>query len=183
MVVSRQVHGTRINWHDDLTGLVIEEGADGHGTATPGVLLAVTAADCVPVYLADPVRRMVALVHAGWRGTASGIVGKAIQMLVARGCLVENIAMHCGIGVCGSCYEVGAEVLEACGVGRSTAGKGLLDLRLLLANQARGYSVDKISTSTHCSVHDGDRFFSHRGSGGADGRMVAYLGLPEGSPS
>ena len=55
VVVSHQVHGTVVSWHHSMAGLVIDGDGDGHATATPGTLLAVTAADCVPVYLADPV--------------------------------------------------------------------------------------------------------------------------------
>ena len=72
IVVARQVHGVEVLWHDQVQGLVILEGADGHATDRPGVLLALTAADCVPVYILDPVDRRIALLHAGWRGTAAG---------------------------------------------------------------------------------------------------------------
>jgi copper oxidase (laccase) domain-containing protein len=72
---------------------------------------------------------------------------------------------------------VGSEVFAACGLGVPAGGKGTLDLRALLAEQAVHLGVKHISTSQLCSRHDGPRFFSHRGSGGRDGRMVAYLGL------
>jgi len=182
VVVSRQVHGDSIQWHEDATGLTIMEGLDGHATATAGVLLAVTAADCVPVYLADPVRRVIALVHAGWRGTAAGILPRAIGLLVARGSLVNNIVIHCGVGICGACYEVGSEVLAACGFEAARGSKGRLDLRGVLTRQARKCSVQRVTASAYCSAHDGRNFFSHRASGGAEGRMVAYLGLPDGGP-
>lgn len=176
IVVSRQVHGTAVVWHDDARGLVIHEGSDGHATSTRGVLLAVSAADCIPVYLVDPVRRAVALVHAGWRGTAAGVLGAGLAELRRRGSLVENVLVHCGVGICGPCYEVGSEVFAGCGLPAPTGGRGPLDLRAVLAVQARGHGVEKISTSRFCSSHDPE-FFSHRGSGGRDGRMVAYLGL------
>jgi polyphenol oxidase len=177
VLVSKQVHGTDVRWHDQGRGLVLFEGFDGHATDAPGLLLAVTAADCVPVYLVDPVRRAVALVHAGWRGTAGGIVPRAIDLLVKRGSRVENLLVHCGVGICGECYEVGPEVFAGCGVPAPTGGKGPLDLRAVLADQAKRASVETISTSHFCSSHHADRFFSHRAAAGADGRMVAYLGL------
>jgi YfiH family protein len=177
IVVSRQVHGVEVLWHDAVRGLVILEGVDGHATASPGVLLAVTAADCVPVYVLDPVDRRIALLHAGWRGTAARILARGIAMLKDRGSRVHNLLIHCGIGICGTCYEVSSEVFSACGLPVPPGGKGLLDLRGVLADQARGEGVENVSTSPLCSAHDAPRFFSHRGSGGAEGRMVAYLGL------
>ena len=175
LIVSRQVHGTRVAWHDSVRGLMILQGIDGHATAAPGVFLAVSAADCIPVYIADPIRRMVALVHAGWRGTASRILPRTIGELLSRGSRVENLVIHCGVGICGDCYEVGGEVLRACGVA-APAAKGRLDLRGALLGQAREAGVETVSTSQFCSAHDSELFFSHRASG--DGRMVAFLGWP-----
>lgn len=177
MVVSRQIHGTEIHWHDRIAGLLIQDGADGHGTETAGVLLAVTVADCIPVYLVDPRSRRAVLVHAGWRGVAAGILGKAVRLLEAKGSPARHLIVHCGVGICGSCYEVGCEVFEGCGVPAPANGRGNLDLRARLVEQARSIGVVNVSTSQFCSRHDGALFFSHRGSGGGDGRMVAYLGL------
>jgi YfiH family protein len=176
VVVSHQVHGNLVSWHDSMSGMVIDGDGDGHATATPGTLLAVTAADCIPVYLADPVARRIALVHAGWRGVAGEILGQALDVLVVRGSHVENVSIHCGVGICGRCYEVGTEVFTALGLPVPAGGKGHLDLRQVLGEQARRRGVDNVSTSEFCSAHD-PGFFSHRSSRGADGRMVAYLGI------
>ena len=176
-VVSRQIHGTELFWHEAARGLVLLEGADGHATRTPGLLLAVTAADCVPVYLLDPERRAIMLLHAGWRGVAGRILPKGLRLLAELGTPVENLLVHCGVGICGFCYEVTSEVFSACGVAAPDSGRGPLDLRAVLAEQALNMGVEEVSTSQFCSRHHGELFFSHRGSGGADGRMVAYLGL------
>jgi len=174
IVVSRQVHGTRVLWHDDARGVVIHEGFDGHATGSSGFLLAVSVADCIPVYVIDPVRRVVALLHAGWRGTSAGILGAGLAELARRGSSVENVLVHCGVGICGSCYEVGSEVFAGCGLPAPANGRGGLDLRAVLVEQARALGVDRVSTSQFCSKHD-PGFFSHRG--GSGGRMVGYLGL------
>jgi hypothetical protein len=141
------------------------------------VLLTITVADCVPVYLVDPVSRIIGLLHAGWRGVASGIVGHGVRLMQAHGASVNQIVMHCGVGICGACYEVGADVMAACGLAASGDGPWYLDLRGALATQATALGVKDISTSQFCSVHDHGFFYSHRASRGQDGRMVAYLGL------
>jgi YfiH family protein len=178
-VLGHQVHGTRVLVHPGVTGWVTCEGADGQATRTGGVMLLVTVADCIPIYLIDPVRRAAALLHSGWRGTAAGILARGVETLVeGLGCSVANIIMHSGIGICGSCYEVGSEVMDGCRQRREGMGPWHLDLRQVLAEQGAALGLKNISTSQLCSSHDRPRFFSHRGSGGRDGRMVAYLGWP-----
>jgi copper oxidase (laccase) domain-containing protein len=86
--------------------------------------------------------------------------------------------MHLGVGICGPCYEVGAEVVEGVGLRADGDGPWHVDLRERLLHQAGQLGVRTTSVSAWCSAHDRDRFYSHRASGGADGRMVAYLGLP-----
>jgi YfiH family protein len=183
VVLGNQVHGTAVMGHDRARGWVQVEGVDGHATATPGVLLTVTVADCIPVYLVDPVRRAVGLLHSGWRGTAGGILRLGVERLVeVAGSSVGDIVVHCGVGICGQCYEVGSEVMSGCGLPHSGAGPWYADLRAVLLEQARSLGVAGISTSQWCSAHDRPRFFSHRASGGRDGRMVAYLGMPAPAP-
>jgi hypothetical protein len=180
LVAARQVHGSEVRWHGagQGSGLHLIEGVDGHATGVPDLLLGVTVADCIPVYLADPVRRLIALLHAGWRGTAGGILAAGVRLLVDRGARPEDLVMHAGVGICGPCYEVGPEVLSVFGRAPAPSGRGHLDLRSVLAGQARAAGVGEVTVSPWCAAHDRTRFFSHRASRGGDGgRMVAYLGL------
>ena len=180
VVLGNQVHGTEVRTAGAAGGWLQVEGVDGWVTTAPGVLLTVTLADCIPVYLAVP-RRGVALLHAGWRGTAGGILARGVQALTAAAKAdPAEMVMHCGVGICGDCYEVGSEVLEGCGLPARGAGPWHLDLRQVLAEQAAGLGVRRVSRSSRCSAHDRLTFYSHRASRGADGRMVAYLGLPPG---
>jgi YfiH family protein len=176
--VGLQTHETRVAVHrDPPPGWLILDGVDGHATRIPGLLLTVTVADCVPIYLIHPPTRTVALLHAGWRGVAAGILETGISTVshLSQG-VPSDIAMHCGVAICGACYEVGSEVQTAVlGMPRPA---GPLDLRAVLAARARVEGVTTISISGWCAAHDRDRFFSHRGSGGRDGRMLAYLGVP-----
>jgi hypothetical protein len=180
VAASRQRHGAEIVVHEKSSALWLGDGFDGHVTRRPGLLLAVTVADCIPVYLAHPSTGTVALLHAGWRGTAAGIVEQGIRAVCnATVGGPSEIIMHCGIGICGACYEVGHEVRQAVGGERRVSGNRL-DLRRALADRARAVGVTEVTVSSWCSAHDHDRFHSHRLSGGRDGRMAAYLGQPVG---
>lgn len=87
--------------------------ADGSVTTTPGLVLGALAADCAPVLLADPEARVVAAVHAGWRGALAGVVGEAVARMVERG--ADPARMTAAIGPCigPASYEVGLEFLAA----------------------------------------------------------------------
>lgn len=178
LALGNQIHGAEVMTLGAARGWVQVEGIDGWVTTTPGTYLAVTVADCIPVYLAVPARG-VALLHAGWRGTAAGILQAGVeQLLLASGAEPVDVLVHCGVGICGPCYEVGSEVMAGCGLPHPGAGPWHADLRELLATQARALGIERITISGWCSAHDRSRFYSHRASRGTDGRMVAYLGMP-----
>ncbi len=177
--LGRQVHAAAVRWHEGVEpGWHVADDVDGHATAQPGLLLGVTVADCVPVYVAARDGRAWALLHAGWRGVAAGILERGVGQLASRtGLGAADLAVHLGVGICGDCYEVGPEVVRAV-EGRTVARATHLDLRDALAARAARLGVREITRSPHCTSCSRDRFFSHRGSGGRDGRMVAYLGRP-----
>ncbi len=179
VVVGRQVHGREIGRQDaGFRGILLKGGLDGHVTGQTGVLLTVTVADCVPVYLADPRSRVVAILHAGWRGVASGIVEAGIDWLwEITGSPADALIMHCGVSICGTCYQVGPDVFEAV-TGEEARGPSLLDLRRNLVRRAADRGLSDITVSGFCTAHDRELFYSHRASGGGPGRMVAYVGYP-----
>jgi copper oxidase (laccase) domain-containing protein len=178
VILGNQVHGVVVETVGSARGWVQIEGVDGWVTTTRGVLLTVTIADCIPVYMVVP-GRGVALVHAGWRGTAGGILGIGLDRLLAgTKAAPSDVIMHCGVGICGPCYEVGSEVMTGCGVAVDGPGPWHMDLRGHLALAAAGLGIGSVSVSPWCSAHDRASFYSHRASRGADGRMVAYLGMP-----
>lgn len=178
VVLGNQVHGTAVETVTGGHGWIQVEGVDGWVTTSRGVLLTVTVADCIPVYLAVP-GRGVALLHAGWRGTAGGILEIGVgRLLSVTGGTVADVVMHCGVGICGGCYEVGSEVMARCGLPADGPGPWQVDLRERLAAGAARLGVGQVSVSAWCSAHDAPAFYSHRASRGADGRMVAWLGMP-----
>jgi YfiH family protein len=179
VVHARQIHETRIVVHERRRRGVREaEGAaDGHATAESGVLLAVTVADCVPIYLLDADTRAVALLHGGWRGIAAGILPRGITLLGTRwGTDPERLLVHLGPAICGACYEVGPEVFRALGV-RVPKHAAPVDVRGVLAQQARAAGVppEGITVSDLCTLCGEGNLFSHRG--GRPERQVAFLGI------
>lgn len=187
-VHARQVHGADLAVHEAPfpPGLVVLHGMDGHATDRAGVLLTVSVADCVPVSVVAARARAVALVHAGWRGTAAGIVRLAVRRLRERyGAEADEIRLHCGPAVCGECYEVGPEVHQAVNPDREPpAGPTPIDLRAAIAEAAvaDGVPPAAVTVSAHCtrcgprgaSVSRGG-FFSHRA--GSVARQMGVLGI------
>ena len=178
-VVSRQTHGSAIGIQEGrVEGLLVKEGLDGHVTTTSGVLLAVTVADCVPVYLVHPASGAVGLLHAGWKGVAAGIIEHGIEHICRVAAAAPGeIVIHCGVSICGGCYQVGPEVYRRV-TGIPVADATELDLRTNLVDRALAVGVGKATASSWCTAHDRDRFYSHRASGGGAGRMAAYIGRP-----
>lgn len=161
LVTARQVHGARIAAHDGgWEGWLRVDGVDGHIARAPGTALAVTVADCVPVFIAHP-SGVVALVHAGWRGTAARILPCALDLLGQRGVRARDVVIHLGPAICGRCYEVAPEVFGQL-TGRTTMKPRTVNLRDILAQQALEAGVKKISASESCTRCNNDLFFSHR---------------------
>jgi YfiH family protein len=148
----------------------------GHGdaivTARAGVLLAVTVADCVPVFMVDPERRLLGLAHAGWRGAAAGVVESALEAMRRLG--ADELYVHLGPAICGRCYEVGPEVAAALG---SPSETRYVDLRAHLAQGVVAAGVDggRLTASSGCTRCESASFFSYRG-GDRGRRMCAFLG-------
>jgi polyphenol oxidase len=170
------VNGAAVARVDGPTGAM--RGCDGLVTDRPDVPLLAAFADCYPVLLYDPVRRALALAHAGWRGTAAGVAARAVEALVREyGCRPADLVAGIGPGICGRCYEVGEEVAErfdpAC-VRPSPAGRALLDLAA--ANRAQleaaGVASERVHVHGACTM-ESDVLPSHRR--GADGLRFACI--------
>jgi YfiH family protein len=175
LATALQVHGNVIIRHGgDWQGFLRGPEADGHLSRERGTAMAVTVADCVPVFLAHPSGAAAAL-HSGWRGTAQRITEQAIRQLGTLGLHAADLRVHCGPAICGRCYEVSADVYGQL-TGRDPGGPSLIDLRALIADHARALGVRQISISSLCTKCDNDRFFSHRA--GDAGRQLGVLFAP-----
>ncbi len=174
LATAYQVHGATIATHGaGWNGVLRMRGVDGHVTNVPGTALAVTVADCTPVFIAHPAGAIAAL-HAGWRGTASRILDAGLDALAGLGYAPEECSVHFGPAICGKCYEVGPEVLTAVH-SRPVARHGLLDVRAVLATQAYARGVTSLSSTALCTRCDNGKLFSHRA--GDDGRQLGVIVL------
>lgn len=168
-----QVHGSRVVVHPNgWEGWLRVDNADGHVAVERGLALAVSVADCVPVFIAHP-RGAIALLHSGWRGTASRIVERGIEALSHRGFATSELRIHLGPAICGNCYEVSADVYGQL-TGRDSSGeKAHVDLRTIIAEHARAAGAHHITSSGRCTRCDNTRLFSHRA--GDAGRQLAVM--------
>lgn len=172
MASAHQVHGTRVvTHHPGWDGWLRIDSADGHAVAHRDTALVVTIADCVPVFVGHP-SGALALLHAGWRGVAQGMMGAGLHALRDLGCRAADLHVHLGPSICGNCYEVGPDVFAQL-MRRQVDRPSTVDLRALLADQARIAGVKSIEISPWCTRCHADRFFSHRH--GDTGRQVAVI--------
>lgn len=181
MAWSHQVHGSEVL---TATGPVRANGYDALVTNQPGLLLAVSVADCVPILVYDPQNQAVAAIHAGWRGTVAGIVEKTIrQMAVEFGTEGRDCAAYVGTCISAAEYEVGEEVAAEFAPQfkhwDATRGKFRVDLKAANAAQllAVGVPETRVEVSPFCTVQHNADYFSHRADGGVTGRMLAAIGL------
>lgn len=172
LATARQVHGARVLEHDGAwEGWLRGPAADGHLAVARGTALAVSVADCVPVFVGHP-SGAVALLHSGWRGTEANILGCAVRALAARGLAAADLRVVTGPAICERCYEVSPDVFGRL-TGRAAATPTCVDLRAVVAGQATALGVRDVETDPRCTRCDNDRFFSHRA--GDAGRQIAVL--------
>jgi polyphenol oxidase len=173
-VLGRQVHGASVINHETFAdGMLFADDVDGHLTRVVGTLLAVSIADCVPVFVVDERQRMISAMHAGWRGVAAGILSRGIKCMGGGPAYMH---VHLGPAICGECYEVGPEVHTALGL-PTPQTNAPVDIRAVLTQQAIAAGVPEanITTSTFCTRCNDSPFFSHRA--GHPERQVGVIGL------
>jgi len=162
----RQVHGARVERRATGDGAIAE--ADGQATSTAGLAALVLTADCLPVALASP--HAVAMLHAGWRGLAAGVLEEGVKALRELGGQDGPIEAAIGPGAGGCCYEVGAEVHGAFG---REPRRGPIDLKAIARERLSAAGVDTVHDVGLCTMcSDAELFFSHRRDGGVTGRQA-----------
>jgi copper oxidase (laccase) domain-containing protein len=134
--------------------------------------MAVTLADCVPVFIAHP-SGIGGVLHSGWKGTAAGIVLRALEHLAIGGLDNRQTRVHLGPAICGRCYEVGPDVYFAV-TGQRVDQPTPVDLRAIIAAIARQAGAT-VTISDSCTRCHNEHFFSHRC--GDEGRQLGVLAV------
>lgn len=164
---------------------------DGLVTNESGLCLTTFYADCVPLFFYDPVKRVVALAHSGWRGTVAKIGEKMVHLMERDyGCMDYNIIAAIGPSICQNCYEVGRDCYEEFQKNFSQAeleemlipkGKGKYQLDLWRANEMillqAGILKEHLDITDICTCCNPQFLFSHRASHGKRGNLAAFIML------
>ena len=162
----RQVHGAAVvrDGGDEIAD------ADGQATSRPGVAPIVLTADCLAVALAAP--GAVAVVHAGWRGIAQGVLEEGVAALLDVAAEPGEVVAAVGPAARRCCYEVGDEVRKALGCAPA-GGPAPIDLPAIARERLLGAGVTHLHDVGLCTMcADASLFFSHRRDGGRTGRQA-----------
>jgi YfiH family protein len=189
-----QVHGTDllvIDAPNPEFSHFLKLECDGIVTDQPGIMIAVCVADCVPILLHDPVKGVVAALHAGWQGTVGNIAGKGVEAMKSMfGCNPKDILAAIGPSISACCYEVDAPVRDAFKKAGAAwdlyteeHGEGKWMLNLAAANRQllidAGLAFGQIESEELCVCCNQELFFSYRRDGGDTGRQVGFIMLGE----
>ena len=172
-----QRHTTIIRTNDQSTPQEVMSECDGQYTQSKGVVCTVMTADCMPVFICNQTGTEVALVHAGWRGLADGIVEKAIQLFSDKS---ADLMVHCGPAISQKNFEIGNDVKAMLGGSEKfylnnskRKGHCYADLTGLLGERVNSLGAD-FSYSEFCTFSDEELFYSYRRDG-VTGRMVSMI--------
>lgn len=199
MVCSDQTHTTNVKvvtGEDAGKGLLKPkdyQDIDGLITNVPGLCLVTYYADCVPLLFLDPVQKVIASSHSGWRGTVGHMGEITIQKMQSEfGCRPEHILAAIGPSICQDCYEVSEDVIQQFQQAflkniwadlyyRKENGKYQLNLwkanEWILLNS--GILPEHLAVTNLCTCCNSDLLFSHRASHGKRGTLAAFLALKE----
>lgn len=194
LVMPRQTHGNRVAVIDDeFMQLSFDErserlqGIDALITPLTGVCIGVNTADCVPIVIADPVTGLIAVAHAGWKGTVARIAAQVVQRMVQMGANPAHMQAAIGVSICNRCFEVGDEVVEqfraaAFNMRRimhrnRTTHKAHINLQKanLLTLHEAGIPLANITIANRCSRCNPHRYFSARRLGINSGRTFTAI--------
>ena len=182
VIEAEQVHGASVAVIDDRRTLPAPlAGCDALITCRPGVALVVRTADCLPIFVADAARGIVAIAHAWWRGLAAQLPMRVVAaMRHVFQCQADALDVAIGPAIRSCCYEVGPEFAGHFGAFvTQNAGRRTCDLIGVAVDQLRrsGVRAERIFDSGVCTSCDVERWFSLRREGPATGRMTSLIML------
>jgi len=178
VVTIRQVHGAKVLVAEDLSGGGLVPEADGIVTQRTDVVLSVRTADCVPIFLYDPVRRCAGLVHGGWKSVHRKIVTETLKRLYQNfGTYPSDLKVVLGPSIRSCCYQVGQEFCEIFPEAMEPRyGQWFFDLQKVIVGHLTDFGVreERIYDVRQCTCCD-SRFFSWRRDGDAAGRHLSLM--------
>lgn len=197
MVFSRQTHtanirkATKADKGKGILSPADYDDVDGLVTDVPGLCLVTLYADCVPLFFADPVRKVIGLSHSGWRGTVQKIGAVTVRMMEREyGCRPENILACIGPSICQDCYEVSEDVVrkfadvfpeEVWPELFYQKADGKYQLNLWKANEQvfreAGIRPNHMAVTNICTSCNPELLYSHRASKGQRGSLAAFMAL------
>lgn len=198
LVLSDQIHETTVRYVDESVCAGTEilkklRGVDGMITDIPELILATSYADCVPLFFCDPVKKIIASSHSGWKGTVAGIGAETIRKMQEMGCQPADIEVLIGPSICQKCYEISENVAEQFASAYSSdemdqiLQKGRVteereqkyQLDLWAANwfqlKKAGVQPENIHLAGVCTCCNHELLFSHRASHGKRGNLNGFL--------
>jgi len=188
LVCAKQAHGNSVkyvNEADEGSGALAYENAipntDGFITDCRNLPLAIFTADCLPVFLYDPRKPAIGLIHAGWRSLKENIVMRSVELMRSKfNTRPKDLISWFGPAIGGCCYEVSSEFRNYFPSDLSErGGKLYLDLASINKRQllASGLKKENISEASYCTYCANEEFFSFRKEGKEAGRLISVIML------
>ena len=183
LVIPNQVHSKRVKMVESACFL---KETDGVISKVKNVVLSIQVADCIPLFLFNPLSHQFGMIHSGWQGTAQFIGPNAIHIMETYGDNAKDIMAIIGPSIGQCCFEVGPEVTAQFDRTYSIKGEKdrmMLDLKNLVKDQmlANGLLEKNILVDNQCTCCEKEYFFSYRRDGKKTGRMVAISGWQQSS--
>ena len=185
LVVSAEiVHGNQVVTVDYNDSGKIIQSADGLVSKNKEIYLSVTSADCLPIFLFEPKKEIIGMIHAGWRSLEKGILSNAIKKIVELGGIPKNILVGIGPSICQKHYEIGPEVaakfVKYSEALKKENNRTYLDLGKIAVLQLLGLGIkkDNIEISSECTFELYGKYFSARRDQKKEiEAMIAIIGM------
>ena len=179
IVKPKQIHSAKVKFVYTSGEIA---GTDALISNSNSIVLSIQVADCIPLFLADPLHGIIGLVHAGWRGIEKRIIPNTVNRIIQKGGSRKEIIAFIGPSIRQCCFEIGPEVSKKFPIDCLMNGnrdRSFLDLQQVATYQLIDSQVlDKnILSSDECTKCNSDKYYSYRRSGDKAGRMIGVIGL------
>ena len=173
-----QIHSNSVDFVDEKLS---NKKTDGLVSANKDLVLSISAADCIPLFLFERKNKFTGLIHSGWRGTVGNIAVNGISIIKNNGGCSDNIEALIGPSICKDHFIVREDIISQFPIEYVTKRENSffnVDLKQMIINQliSQGLNIRNIYNSDLCTFCRKDLFFSYRRDGGLKGQMIAMIG-------